>query len=99
MEFVDHVQIVPGDHHLDIKAVRVDPACAMRIPAAIAVRRKVLPFIEMEKKVHVASHNLKNQTLLHSLERMLKAPIVVWDVDEHDLDVVLKRFTAPNLPP
>lgn len=97
VEFVNHVQIEPGDHQLDIKAVRVDPACAMRIPAAIAVRRKVLPFIEMEHKVHVASHNLKNQTLLHSLERMVKAPVVVWDVDEHDLETVLKKVYGTEL--
>ncbi len=97
VEFVEHVHIEPGDHRLDINAVRVDPAIAFRIPPAIAVRRKVLPFIEMDHKVHVASHNLKNQTLLHSLERMVKAPVVVWEVDETDLESVLKKVYGTAL--
>jgi type IV pilus assembly protein PilB len=91
VEFIDHTHITPGDHQLDIQSVRVDPAWAMKIPAAIAVRRKVLPFIEINQVVHVAVANLKNQTLLHSLERMLKASIITWQVNEDDLDLVLKK--------
>ncbi len=97
VEFIDHVQAIPGRHKLDIAQVRVDPACALKVPAAIALRRKLLPFIEMDRVVHVAAVNLKNQTLLHSLERMVKAPVVVWEVNETDLEPVLKKVYGAAL--
>ncbi|NTW44213.1 MAG: hypothetical protein HGB14_07210, partial [Anaerolineaceae bacterium] len=52
-------ELNPDNHLLDITKVRIDPACALKIPANIALRRKVLPFLEMDGVIHIASFNLK----------------------------------------
>ncbi|MFM8358319.1 MAG: GspE/PulE family protein, partial [Verrucomicrobiota bacterium] len=43
--------------------IRVDPVLALRVPAQIALRREVLPFVRWQDKVHVAcSHPLDSAT-------------------------------------
>ncbi len=91
VQFLDQVQLHPGQHALDIDSIRIDPNCAFKIPAAIALRRKILPFVELNGMVHVACHELNNPTMISSIERMLKAPICTWEVDEEKLSTVLKR--------
>ncbi|MBW6452633.1 MAG: PilZ domain-containing protein, partial [Methyloprofundus sp.] len=91
VQYLDHAGLTPETHELDISAVRIDPACALRIPTGIAVRRKILPFLEMNGVVHVACADIKNVTVLNSVGRMLKAPICIWPVDAKALDKVLKE--------
>jgi len=91
VEFVDHCHFQPGSHQLDIDDISINPACAMRIPAVIAVRRKILPFIELNGIIQVAASGLNNPTMIGSVERMLKAPICTWEVDADKLSNVLRR--------
>ena len=97
VQYIDHTQLDPKIHHLDVEAIRIDPVCAFKIPASIAVRRKILPFIDLNGIIHVASCKLKNPTLISSIERMLKSPICIWDVDSDKLTEVLKRVYGDAL--
>jgi len=90
VQYLDHAGLTPDTHQLDISAVRIDPACALKIPAGIAMRRKILPFLQMNGVVHVACADIKNVTVLNSVGRMLKAPICTWPVDVDALEKVLK---------
>ena len=103
VEYVDHVQLEPGSHQLDIDQVKIDPACTLRIPPSLAVRRKVLPFLNKQGVIHVACCNVKNISMVSAIERMIKAPIVLWDVEQDKLEKVLKQVygnsqPAPALP-
>jgi len=92
VQYVDHVGFTPDSHELDVDLIRIDPACALRIPAGIALRRKVLPFLDMNGVVHVACANVKNITVLNSIERMLKSPICTWEVEPSKLEKILKQI-------
>jgi len=100
VQFEDHTGLTPEAHQLDISAIRVDPAVALKIPAGIAVRRKILPFLDMHGIVQVACADIKNITVLNSVGRMLKAPIRSWPVDAKALEKVLKEVygSAANQP-
>ena len=91
VQYVDHAQLTPETHQLNVGEIRVDPACALKIPAGIAVRRKILPFLDINGVIHVACADVQNITILNSIERMLKAPICSWAVDAKKLDKVLKE--------
>ncbi len=90
-QFLDHTGLTPETHQLNINEIRIDPACALRIPAGIAVRRKLLPFLDMHGVIQVACADVKNITVLNSVGRMLKAPIRTWPVDAKSLERVLKE--------
>jgi len=90
VQYMDHAQLTPQTHQLNIDDIRVDPACALKIPAGIAMRRKILPFLDINGVIHVACVDVQNITILNSIERMLKAPICSWAVDVKGLDKVLK---------
>ncbi|MGR9114861.1 MAG: ATPase, T2SS/T4P/T4SS family [Gammaproteobacteria bacterium] len=91
VEYIDHVCLEPDTHKLDIEKVRIDPNCALRIPANIAVRRKVLPFLEINGYIHIAASNIKNIGMINAIERLVKAPIILWEVEQDPLDRVLKQ--------
>lgn len=91
IQYLDHANFSPDIHKLDVEAIRIDPSCAMRVPATIAMRRKLLPFVEANGTVHVATAGQLSSTMLGSIERMIKAPLCLWDVDAEKLDKVLKR--------
>ncbi len=91
VQYTDHALFKPGQHQLDIDSIKIDPACALRIPAAIATRRKIMPFVESNGVVHVACTDLRNQALISSIERMVKAPICTWQVEPDKLTVLLDK--------
>ena len=98
VEYLDHVNLDPGSHQLDIDQIKIDPACALRIPASLAVRRKVLPFLNKQGIIHVACCNVKNISMASAIERMIKAPIVLWDVEQAKLEKVLKQVYGNSQP-
>ena len=91
VQYLDHAGLLPETHQLDVTAIRIDPSIALKIPAGIAVRRKILPFLQMNGVIHVACADVKNITVLNSVGRMLKAPICTWPVDAKALNIVLKE--------
>ena len=82
---------IPQTHLLDIDTVRIDPACALKIPANIALRQKVLPFIEMDGIAHVVCLDIENHAVITVLERLLKKPVRLWAGDAAKLDLKLKQ--------
>ena len=91
MEYIEHVGLDPLSHVLDIDAVRIDPSCALKIPANIALRQKVLPFFEMDGIANVACLDVENQTVVTVLERLLKKTVRLWAADAVRLDLKLKQ--------
>ncbi|WP_442497256.1 GspE/PulE family protein [Methylobacter sp. sgz302048] len=91
VEYIDHVGLDPQTHLLDIGLARIDPACALKLPANIALRQKALPFIELNGVMHVACLDIENASLANLLERLLKMPVQLWAGDEDLLDVKLKQ--------
>ena len=98
VEYVDHVNLEPGTHQLDIDQIKIDPACTLRIPASLAVRRKVLPFLNKQGIIHIACSHVKNISMVSAIERMIKAPIVLWDVEQEKLEKVLKQVYGNSQP-
>ena len=91
LEYIDHVGLDPLSHLLDIDAVRIDPSCALKIPANIALRQKVLPFFEMDGIANVACLDVENQAVVTVLERLLKKTVRLWAADSARLDLKLKQ--------
>lgn len=98
VEYVDHINLEPGTHQLDIAQVKIDPACTLRVPASLAIRRKVLPFLNKNGIIHIACSNVKNISMVSAIERMIKAPIVLWDVEQEKLEKVLKQVYGNSQP-
>jgi type II secretory ATPase GspE/PulE/Tfp pilus assembly ATPase PilB-like protein len=96
VEYIDHVGLNPQTHLLDISLTRIDPACALKLPANIALRQKALPFIEFNGVIHVICQDIENPTLANLLERLLKMPVQLWAGDEALLDVKLKQVYGDN---
>jgi len=99
VQYIDETELTPGEHQLQIDEVRVDPTVALKIPAGIAVRRKVLPFVEIRGVVHVACADVKNLTVLKSVERMLKSPVCTWEVDTKKLESILQSVYGNEIQP
>jgi general secretion pathway protein E len=91
VEYIDHVGFDPASHQLDIALLRIDPVCALKIPANIALRQKVLPFLEMDGIVHVVCLNIDNHAVVTVLERLLKKPVRLWEGDAAQLESKLKQ--------
>ena len=54
--------------------VRIDPAWALRMPAALALRRQVLPFASVGGQVYVACLDLADSAALEAVERYVRLP-------------------------
>ena len=60
---------------LQLDEVRIDPMIALRIPANLATRREVLPFIEWQGKVHVACGDTRDSATFAMIQRAFDVPI------------------------
>jgi type IV pilus assembly protein PilB len=54
---------------LNMDAVRIDPVWALKVPAALAQRRRVLPFSLVDNKLYVACADLSDAPALEAVER------------------------------
>ncbi|MBL8747919.1 MAG: type II/IV secretion system protein [Planctomycetes bacterium] len=70
----------PTPIRLDLDGVRPDPRCALRVPAAQAMRRQVLPLCELDGCVVVACADLSDtaslQAIAHSFDKPLRPQVV-----------------------
>ncbi len=92
LAFIDHTRFDSATHKLNLQDVRIDPVCAMKLPANLAVRRKLLPFAEIDDVVHVACVDSLTVSHLPVIEKMLKKPMKFWEVDEAELDALIVRI-------
>ncbi|HEX4132436.1 MAG TPA: GspE/PulE family protein [Pirellulales bacterium] len=84
-----HVAAEPALLNMD--QVKVDPAWALRVPAALAVRRQVLPFAFIDGRVHVACADTTDATALQAVERFVGNPVSAEAADPVSLKRVLNR--------
>jgi general secretion pathway protein E len=89
--FVDVARFEPNSHLLKITEIRVDPVCALKIPASVALRRRVLPFVQLDGVTHVACEDKENSATVDIVERLLKSEVQFWEVDADELKPVLRR--------
>ncbi|MEZ6187118.1 MAG: GspE/PulE family protein [Planctomycetota bacterium] len=75
-----------SDELLDLSQVRIDPAIALQVPASLTLRRKVLPFAQVDQRVFVACANPQDAAALRALKRHFK-----------QLEVVVRRAEASSL--
>ncbi len=68
---------------LDLDQVRIDPAWALRVPAAYALRKRVLPLCQLDGKVIVACARAVDSQTLKALQSYLKSDfqLVVVSLD------------------
>ena len=84
------MSIVP-EALLDMDRVKVDPAWALRVPAALAVRRQVLPFAQLDGKIYVACADPADTAALEAVERHVGQRIVAKMAERDSLQRALAR--------
>lgn len=81
---------------LDMDRVKIDPAWALRVPANLALRRKVLPFSCIDNCVHVACVDESDAQALQAVERYVEMPIRAEVADAASLERAIARiFSGP----
>lgn len=83
---------------LDMDQVRIDPACALKVPAALAIRRQVLPFALVDGRVYVACLDPDDRTTLDAVERALRRPICAQRAEAASLRRALGRIFGAGSP-
>lgn len=72
--------------------VRVDPLLALRVPANLAMRREMLPFVEWRGRVHVACSDPKDAASLGAVQRAFELPVEPVQADAESLRRALGRI-------
>ena len=72
--------------------VRVDPLLALRVPANLAMRREMLPFVQWRGRVHVACSDPKDAASLGAVQRAFELPIEPVQADAESLRRALGRI-------
>jgi type IV pilus assembly protein PilB len=80
-----------GDISVELDDVRIDPAWALRIPVSLALRRRVLPFAALEKRVYVACVEPPDAATMEAITRFTGLPAVPVRVDAEALGRALSR--------
>lgn len=77
---------------LDLSLVSVDPSCAMRVPAAFALQRGVLPLCIVNGDFVVAMANPSDVQTLAQLRRALGMPVVAHRAEPQQLGALLRKL-------
>ncbi len=91
VHFVDPARFDPETHVLDLEEVRVHPECVLKIPATLAMRKRVLPFVELDGVLHVACLDPGHRPTLRIVERMAKSPVCAWKSEKEALERAIRR--------
>jgi len=85
--------LLPREGELvDLERTKVDPAWALRLPAAVAFRRLALPLCRIGERVLVACADPRDARSLALVERHLERPIVACASDPMQLQRALRRL-------
>ena len=76
---------------IDLDQVRIDPAWALRIPASLALRKRVLPFAVLKGKVYVACLDPQDSASFDAVTRFTSHQAVPVRVDADALQRALAR--------
>ena len=77
---------------LDLDQVRIDPTWSLRVPAGIALRKRVLPLCELDGTVYCAAADPGDNTTRQSISRLVGMPVKFLEVDPNQLRVELTRI-------
>ncbi|MBL9084854.1 MAG: hypothetical protein JNK76_23830, partial [Planctomycetales bacterium] len=77
---------------LDMDQVRVDPAFALRLPPALALRRMVLPFAVLDGQVYVACVDENDLGALQAVQRVFDQPVCPQRAEPESLKRALGRI-------
>lgn len=76
---------------LDMDHVKVDPVWALRIPASLAVRRRVLPFAVLDGRLCVACADSGDTAALRAVERSVEMPVSAEPAEVESLSRAIQR--------
>ncbi|XSG84638.1 MAG: ATPase, T2SS/T4P/T4SS family [Methylohalobius sp. ZOD2] len=91
LAFVDPTAFDPETHLLALDDVRIDPECVLQIPATLAMRKRVLPFVRLDGVIHVACVDPGQRATLRVVERMTKTPVCAWRADRTMLERAVRQ--------
>jgi type IV pilus assembly protein PilB len=77
---------------LDLDAVRIDSVQALRLPASIALRRRLLPFAVHEGHVWLACQHHDDEAALRTLQRYFEHPLRAVMADPASLGRALDKL-------
>lgn len=77
---------------LNLDEVRIDPIQALRLPAPIALRRRLLPFTLCDGEVWVACHHEESAESLQTLQRYFERPLHAITAEPESLRRALGRI-------
>ena len=77
---------------VDLSAVAIDPSCAMRVPAAFALQRNVLPLCVVDGDFIVAMPDASDVQTIAMLRRALGMPVVAKSADPRQLRELLVKL-------
>ncbi|MEI6234542.1 MAG: GspE/PulE family protein [Planctomycetota bacterium] len=84
---------------LDMDRVRIDPAWALRVPPALALRRMMLPFALIDDRVHVACIDPDDASAFEAVERFTGRKTCAVLADKESLQRALNRIYVENARP
>ncbi len=92
LQFLRPKRFDPQTHQLELEEVRLDPDCVLKVPAAMALRRKAMPFARMDGVVHVACAEPDCRSTVRVMEKLFKAPVQIWPTEPDKLESILRRI-------
>lgn len=81
-----------SENRLDLSEVLIDPSCAMKVPAAFALQRNILPLCWIAGDLAVAMSNPSDVQSIALLRRALGVPVIAWAADENAIQAILRRL-------
>ncbi len=82
----------PSMERLDLSEVKVDPAWAMRVPSALALRRQVLAFAKVDGHICVAHARPIDTACAATLKKHLQLPLKTFLAEPNSLKEVISRL-------
>ena len=80
------------DDCVDLAHVAIDPACAMRVPAAFAMRKSVLPLCMVDGDFIVAMSDPSDVKTIAALRSALGVPVIARRADRESLQEYLLKL-------
>lgn len=80
-----------GLGELDLDQVRVDPKWALKIPASLAMRKKVMPLCMISDEVVIACEDIEDSSLQRQLERVFDCKLRLLTAEPQSLRSAIKR--------
>ena len=85
-------QSVSEEGPIDLDHVRIDPGWSLRVPASIALRKRVLPLCQLGEEVAVACAIADDPTTVKTLSRFIDLPIRMVEAEADSLRRALVRI-------